>query len=97
MTAELPRLNSVEYSYLGDVTAQLYPADSTEFRAEFQWDNPRAPEFRFEGLKAMTDEEIGKFSYALRTAVIEDPEQIGKIWQIVCNLGFMVSLGGDFL
>ncbi|MFB9991257.1 hypothetical protein ACFFLM_04590 [Deinococcus oregonensis] len=93
MTA--PHLNSVEYGYLTDVTAQMYPANPTEFRAAFQWDNPRAPEFRFEGLKAMTDDEIGKLAQALQSAVIEDPTQIGTLWQVVCNLGFMVTLGGQ--
>jgi len=87
------RLNSVEYGYLADFTAQLYPADPAEFRAEFQWDNPRAPEFRFEGLQAMTDDEISKLAHALQCAVIEDPAQIGALWQVVCNLGFKTTLG----
>ncbi|THF70471.1 hypothetical protein E7T06_07130 [Deinococcus sp. Arct2-2] len=94
MTTELPRLNSVEYGYLQGAAAQSFPADPAEFRALYQIENSRAPEFRLEGLQALDDDTIRKLSEALRTAVIEDPSQIGELWTVVCNAGYMTTLGG---
>ena len=81
-------------AYLRPQAQAWYPADAAEFRALYQQDNPRAPEYRLEGLASMTDAEIVALADALQQAVIEAPAQIDVLWAAVCEQGRHVSTGG---
>ena len=81
-------------AYLRPQAQAWYPADAAEFRALYQQDNPRAPEYRLEGLASRTDTEIVALADALQQAVIEAPAQIDVLWAAVCEQGRHVSTGG---
>lgn len=88
-------LNRLEFAYLQPVAACIYPADAAEFRRIYQQPNTLAPEFRQEGLAAMTDAEVVKLAAALQQAVIEDPAKIAELWEIVCTHGYRSTFGAE--
>lgn len=90
---DLPRLNREEHAYLNPVGEAFYPLDPAEFRRLYA-DNPY-PEFRREGLAAMSDDEVTNLARTLQLAVIEDANKIAEVWHIVCWLGQRVTEGGQ--
>lgn len=86
--------NERKYAHLRPVVTAWYPTDAAEFRAIYQWDNPRAPEYRLEGLASMTDDQVRDLAQALQNAVIEAPSQIEVLWGAVIDQGRRVTQGG---
>lgn len=91
---DLSSLSRVKYAYLLPAVKAIYPTDPAEFRAAFQPENLAAPEYRSEGVAAMTDDELSRFATALQSAAIHNPAKIDELWEICCTLGQRVSQGG---
>lgn len=86
--------NRREFGYLEPVAAAFYPMNAAEFRALYQYDNPRAPQYRLEGLASMTDEAIVNLAKTLQMALIEAPERIDELWGAVCEQGRLMTEEG---
>ncbi|GGO32626.1 hypothetical protein [Deinococcus humi] len=91
---DLARLPKYKNAYLTPAVETIYPTDPAAFRAIYQPENLAAPEYRGEGVKTMTDDELSKFAAALQTAAIHNPAKIDELWTICCTLGYRVSQGG---
>lgn len=91
---DLSSLSRVRYAYLLPAIKAIYPADAAQFRAIYQPENLAAPEYRGEGVAAMTDDELVRFAGALQTAALHNPAKIDELWEICCTLGHRVSQGG---
>lgn len=80
--------NSVhDGEYLRPMAEAWYPSNPAEFRATYQQPNPRAPEYRLEGLQSMTDREVSELAAALQLAAMQDARQIQVLWAAVCEQG----------